>query len=375
MKLLMLCNADVLNENNLGIFNKMFGQAEAFNSYGIDVDFIYNKLHLVILHKLHSNETVKYRPYSTNDYYNKILRLVSANKYNIIYIRYSLSDYYFLEFLDRLRKINFELNIILDFPTYPYEDEIYDKNILIKDSFFSKYLHNYVDFGLSYNKLNYIHDIPVYYIGNGINLKNINVKNMIIKKSNRIDLIAVANIAFWQGYDRVIEGLKVYYENSNFNYLVYFNIVGLGEDITKLTTLVNKYNLQKYVVFHGYKSGKDLEELFNSCDIAMGTFGMYRKSMQDGSTLKAREYCARGIPFLIGYEDLDFLSDFKYALKVSNNNTIIDINSIIDFYNNVYKDKNLVSSMRKYAEENLTWEAKLKPVIDKITQKTDCEEF
>jgi Glycosyltransferase len=366
MKLLMLCSADILTENNLGIFNKMFGQAEAFTSYGVDVDFIYNKLHFMILDKLYCNESVKYRPSSTNDYYNKILNLISVNKYDAIYIRYQLSDYYFLQFLEKLKKINLSKNIILDFPTYPYEYEITDKNILIKDNFFNKILCNYVSFGVCYNKVNSIHDIQVYPIGNGINLKNINLKNMTIKKTNRLDLIAVANVAFWQGYDRVIEGLKIYYDNNHLDCLVYFNIVGLGNDITRLTTLVHKYNLEKYIIFHGYKSGKDLDKLYDDCDIAMSTFGMYRKNMKDGAALKVREYCARGIPFVIGYEDLDFASDFKYALNVSNDDTIININSIIEFYNNVYKDKNLVSNMRKYAEENLTWEAKLRPVIEKI---------
>lgn len=366
MKLLMLSNEDISNENNLGVFNKLFGQANTFISHKIDVDFIYSELHFMVLDKLCNNEKIKIRPRSTKDYYNKILDLIISNKYNVIYIRYPLSDYYFLNFLESVKEINCKIKIILDFPTYPYKDEIREENILIKDEFFNAYLHKYVEFGICYNKLNYIYDIPVYCIGNGIDLKNIVVKSKSIKKTNTIDLIAVANIAFWQGYDRLIEGLKIYYNNNYSDYLVYLNIVGAGNDITKLTNLVNEYGLEDYVIFHGYKSGKDLDELFNNCDIGMGTFGMYRKSMRDGATLKVREYCSRGIPFVLGYEDLDFSTDFKYALKVSNDDIPININTIIEFYNKVYKDKDLAGNMRKYAEENLTWEAKLKPIINKL---------
>ncbi|MCY6353985.1 glycosyltransferase [Clostridium sp. ZS2-4] len=368
MKLLILSNINTANENSLGILNKVFGQAKGFISHGVNVHLIYNKLHFTILDKICDNDKIKIRPSSTKDYYNRMLKLIETNKYDCIYIRYPLSDYYFLNFLESIKKINPKINIILDFPTYPYKAEISDKNILIKDEFFNRYLREYVDLGVCYNKLNYIYDIPVYCSGNGINLKSINVKNRSIKKTNRIDLIAVANVDFWQGYDRVIQGLKIYYDSNYLDYLVYFNIVGLGNDITKLTTLVNKHGLEEYVIFQGYKSGKDLDELFDKCDIGMGTFGMYRKSMRDGATLKAREYCARGIPFVLGYEDLDFSSDFKYALKVSNDDTPININTIIEFYNKVYEDKDLVGNMRKYAEENLTWEAKLKPIINKLVK-------
>lgn len=366
MKLLIISNLDITNENSVGVLNKIFGQVEAFSNYGIDVDLIYNKLHFVILNKICCNEKIKFRPSSTKDYYNKILNLININKYDVIYIRYSLSSYYFFDFLKNIKGNNPRVKVILDFPTYPYEQELNNERVLQIDKFFRKYNHRFVDFGVCYNKLEYIHDIPVYYVGNGINLKNVNCKNMNIKKINRIDLIAVANIAFWQGYDRIIEGLKRYYDNSNLHYLIYFNVVGLGEDITKLTTLVNKYNLDKYVTFHGYKSGRDLDELFDKCDIAIGTLGMYRKGMKDGSTLKAREYCARGIPFILGYDDLDFPLEFKYALKLSNNDISINIDDIIKFYNMVYKNRNVVAEMRSYAEKNLSWESKLKVVVEKI---------
>lgn len=366
MKLLMVSNVNILDENSIGVMNKMLGQSKAFKTYGIDAHIIYNKLHIVIVDKLFNNIKIKIRPSSTLDYYNKLLELIEVGRYDVIYIRYPLSDYYFLNFLDSLKKINKRIKVLLDFPTYPYDLEINDKSVLTIDTFFAKYLRDYVDFGICYNKLSHIYGIPVFHIGNGINLESINTRNETVQRTNRIDLIAVANVAFWQAYDRIIEGLKIYYDNNNFDHLVCFNIVGLGSDIIKLTNLSNKYNLQKYINFHGYKSGEDLDKLFNNCDIGVGTLGMYRKCMKDGATLKAREYCARGIPFVLGYDDLDFPYDFKYAYKVTNDDTPININSIIEFYYKVYNNRDLVSDMRKYAEDNLTWEAKLKPIVDEL---------
>lgn len=74
------------------------------------------------------------------------------------------------------------------------------------------------------------------------------------------------------------------------------------------------------------------------------------------------EYCAREIPFVYAYNDLDF-NNFKYSLKIENDK-ISNIEKVIEFYDSI-KNGNYIEEMRKYAEENLTWNKKMKPVIEK----------
>ncbi len=53
----------------------------------------------------------------------------------------------------------------------------------------------------------------------------------------------------------------------------------------------------------GPKMGIELDQEFQSADLGMGTLGMHRKGLTSGSVLKLREYTARGIPSVIGYDD------------------------------------------------------------------------
>ncbi|MCY6959577.1 glycosyltransferase [Clostridium brassicae] len=365
MKLLMMSNLDVTNKNSLGVLNKIFGQVDAFSNYGIDIDLIYNKLHFIMVKKICSNKEIKFRPSSTRDYYNKILNLININKYDVIYVRYPLSNYYFLNFLKSIKDSNSKVKIILDFPTYPYEEELNNERILQIDKFFRRYINKFVDFGVCYNNLNSIFSIPVLKLGNGINLKKIPLKNQIEQDRKELNLIAVANISKWHGYDRLILGLSEYYKEKP-EIKVYFNIIGNGNELENLKNLVYKLELGKYVVFHGIKDGNQLSEMFDKSHLAIGSLGMYRIGLKDGATLKVREYCARGIPFVLGYDDLDFSLDFKYAFKATNDNTPINIHNLIEFCNKIHENGDVAKEMRNYAEKNLSWEFKLKAVIEKI---------
>ncbi|WP_129408615.1 glycosyltransferase [Marinitoga lauensis] len=133
----------------------------------------------------------------------------------------------------------------------------------------------------------------------------------------------------------------------------------------KFKKLIKKLELEKYVIFHGFKKRKDLDELFGKSDIGIGSLGNHRKGIYKESALKNREYCARGLPFILSSKDEDFPESFKYIHYVSQDETPIDIGKIIQFYNNI-KDYNYLKKMREYAEKHLKWEVKLRPIIDKI---------
>lgn len=70
---------------------------------------------------------------------------------------------------------------------------------------------------------------------------------------------------------------------------------------------------------------------------------------------------------VISYDDVDFLDDFPYMLKVPADESPVDIEQILQFYERI-KNRDIVKEMRDYAEKNLSWEAKLKPVIDEINR-------
>lgn len=257
---------------------------------------------------------------------------------------------------------------IIEFPTYPYIEE-YKKifstleyNLFWKTG--AKKIEDFADIIVGIvgdNLLNV--DKKFILISNGIRLENIKPKNQLEKSF--INLVSIANVAFWHGYDRVIKGMYEYYK-KNSKKEVYYHCVGEGPELENLKNLVKELKLEKYVIFHGTKTGEELDEIVDTCDIAIGSLGMHRTGLEYGSTLKLREYCARGIPFVYGYNDPDF-NNFEYSLKIENDETPVNIEKVIEFYDSI-KNENYIEEMRKYAEENLTWDIKMKPVIDKMKE-------
>ena len=60
-------------------------------------------------------------------------------------------------------------------------------------------------------------------------------------------------------------------------------------------------------------------------------------------------------------------------LKVPADESPVDIEQILRLYDRI-KEKEFVKEMREYAEKNLSWEVKLKPVIDEINRLLDEKE-
>ena len=52
--------------------------------------------------------------------------------------------------------------------------------------------------------------------------------------------------------------------------------------------------------------GKELDELFDLADFAIGSLARHRSHIDKIKTLKNREYAARGIPFIYSETDEDF---------------------------------------------------------------------
>jgi hypothetical protein len=293
-------------------------------------------------------------------YYRTILGFVKKQNIEVIYVRYQLSDPFFIKFIRNCKKRG--LKIFLEVATYPYDKEIGGLTIYI-DNFFKRFLHKYIDNVITYSDHKTIFGVQTIKIANGIDLDFIKVPEYN-KDSDVINLIGVASVSKWHGFDRVIKSLAEYYNNNVNNKEVFFHIVGDGPELENLKVLTKQLNLVKYIIFHGFKSGEELDEIFNKCDIGIGSLGMYRIGLKNGYTLKLREYCARGLPFVYGYFDNDF-ADFKYSITVSNDNKVIDIKKVIDFYSSI-RNKNYVNEMREYAKVKLSWDAKMQSVIKKI---------
>jgi len=194
--------------------------------------------------------------------------------------------------------------------------------------------------------------------GNGIYVSSVPLRTPPKFDGRSLDLLCVAQVAKWHGLDRLIRGMAEYKGNVD----VRLHIAGDGSEVPNLKRLVADLELENSVVFHGFKTGEELDVLFDKCHIAAGSLAIHRAG--SGSPLKSKEYCARGIPFVDSAEDGDFHPEFPFRLKIDSSDCPLDIHQIIRFGESVLSDSDHPFKMREYAKENLDWKSKMKQLVD-----------
>lgn len=197
-------------------------------------------------------------------------------------------------------------------------------------------------------------------IGNGFAVQSVPVRQVPHHNINDFHLLCVANVSRWHGLDRLLQGLAAYRRTPK----VIFHIAGDGAEMSHLQKLAADLGINDRVVFHGFLTGEPFEALFDQCHIAVGSLGIHRIGLKEASTLKAREYCARGIPFIYGIHDPDFSADFPYILRLPADESPIDIELVLAFAEEVCSNPYHSQKMRRYAEESLDWSVKMKKLKD-----------
>jgi glycosyltransferase involved in cell wall biosynthesis len=373
---LYLTLLDLSKPEYKGVHNKIIGQVKAFNKLGNLTWYSYfhsGKYRIVTAENEISEEkkaittNAKISRYFIN---SMVLNFCKMKSINMIYIRYQSSEPVFLHLLKKLSKMGIE--VVLEFPTFPYDREKASYNIIRKiyhqvDKVYRKKLNKHIRFATTLSNDKEIFNIPAINISNGIDLDNIKIVERSIE-IEEIILLGVSNLTKWHGYDRIIEGIAQYRSGAGRDNLK-FKIVGEGPEKKFLERLVKSYGLEEQVIFTGFKQGKELDMLFDNADIAIEGLGGHRKGIKKSASLKSREYCARGLPFVYSGEVMDIADDLKFAFKVPADESSIDICAIIKFLQNCNKDKNIKYEMRKYAERNFDWTKQMVKVVEAVFVK------
>lgn len=364
MKGLYIASITKNRPRDLGVLNKIYGQLDGFKSEEVDMDFIFMKDNYIY----RNNEKIKMvRKNNSLYFFKRLCEFFKGNcdEYKFVYIRYSVANIFLL----KLCKIFYKLNIkvILELPTYPYKKELNIYSPVLKflmniaDNYVSKNIHKYVENIICFTNDEEIYGIKTISIENGIDLEKIEFTGYV--KQKELNLIAVANVTFAHGYDRLINGLSEYYKND-WERDVYFHIVGESLEANKLKQLVNSLGLNEKVIFYGSKHGEELTDVYKKCQMGVASLGIYRIGLNQVSILKAREYTARGIPFILGYYDNSFINS-NYVIKVPNNDEHINIKDILEFYDSC----NILDTEIRNDAERLTWHSQIKKIMYAINCK------
>lgn len=270
----------------------------------------------------------------------------------------------------RLQKAG--IRAVTEIPTYPYDGEFNtfskkERMCLRIDQLFRHRLYRYMDALVTFSDEEKIFGQRTIRISNGVDLESIPLHRQIAISYKTLNLIGVAEVHLWHGFDRVIAGLGEYYRNGG-QRQVYFHIVGgvhphqryrANAFHSGFQAIIDKYGIQDKVIFHGQLFGQALDDVFNQCQFAIGSLGRHRSGITVIKTLKNREYATRGIPFIYSEQDSDF--DYQpYVLNAPADESPIDIQTIIDFIDHFTMSP---EEIRKTVE-HLTWKIQMQRVLD-----------
>lgn len=360
-------------EESNGISKKIQYQVNALRSCGLDVRMCYYDIDKNNHRKwLINNNVLKdlgvgsLAKIKKRICYSYIIDYIQKEKIKFVYIR---SDHnanpFSIHFINTLKKIG--VKVVLEIPTYPYDQE-YDtlrmKLDLYIDKCFRYKLASKLDAIITFSNAHTIFGKHTIQLSNGIDFSSIRIKEKVNDTSACLNLIGVAEIHYWHGFDRIVQGLANYYKVPR-DYKVYFHIVGdftSARERNEILTPIKEHSLEKYIVLHGKQAGESLDQLFNSSDMGIGSLGRHRSNITYIKTLKNREYAARGIPFIYSEIDDDF-EQMPYILKAPANDTPIDIEHLINFY----RSKEWIPCQIRESISLLSWNNQMKKMLDALS--------
>ncbi len=366
------CRINSHDPVNKGAVQKCHGLMEGFRSLGWDMDIVwYSEAGILV------NDQVVFRfPFATtteawrNVLFNhllfdqQVLKTVNFAQYELFFVRYPLSHPGFLRLLRKAKLTNPALKILLEIPTYPYHLEhsgIARRLQMGVDKLCSRYLKNWVDKTVHYGQFEHIFGIPSIALRNGVEVSAIPVSKAI-SQPGVLRLLAVGNWNFWHGLDRLLTGLAEYYNTGDPSIKIELTIIGEGRELFNYKSFVRKNSIENSVRFMPPIDGVALDCLFDKADICIGCLGIFRKNVKLDSSLKHRNYCARGLPFILTTTDPDFPKELPWVLYFAENESPISLDNLILFHTALCVRQDVRSEIRRYAEDNLDWSNKLKNI-------------
>lgn len=340
------------SENVLyGVQAKIQSQCKAFREHGYEVELIERAgASTVRMNPDGSKTPIRKREAIVNNYYVRsvldkqyqirdIKKYLSDKTYHACYIRYDFSDPGFIGLLKSLKKVCNK--VAVEFPTYPYDEEnsatLLSRMKLSVDIYYRKQLKKYVDFAVTfYAGYRDIFGIPTVVIPNGFDFSTFSLVKSELQE-DVIHIVAVSSMREWHGYERLIEGMHSYYaENAADTRNIVLHLVGNGREYGKYKALIEKYELQDHIIMEGAMHGKQLDDLYEISALGIDSLARHRSGIDVLSSLKSREYGAKGIP-MINSCKIDVIDDdFPYLLRVPADESPIDVQQIVAFYDKCY---------------------------------------
>lgn len=356
-----------LNNQCDGISNKILNQIKVFKRIFYECDFIF----LSDKSCVYDESGVKKVKNNVNKYlfFFNAFFLAFKKKYDLIYFRIPfnfvqcLSVYFLLLFKNKSK-----VKIILEIPHYPFVDEAsssFNKlNLILIDkiikNILSHKLYAITYFG-SLNPINF--KCKLIKLSNGASRTSVKKEVKLKSYFNDFHFIGVAQLNYWHGYDRMIHSLKKYYDESKLSAKIYFHIIGDNEPcLSDLKNIVDFYNLSQYVIFHGRREQKYIQEFYLKCHVGVDSLGRHRTNSEYNDSIKSKEYIMNYLPVLKSHKD-DTIDGNSFVINVKADESIFDIKEILNSFKANHEEwlDEIADKQHLY-----TWEHIFKTAFSKI---------
>lgn len=368
-KILFLTFLSIVDGN--GISNKILDQVEGLRTNGCEAHLMNYKIidgqyYLMLDGEKFYKLGGFARHFNKSGMFRAIESYIIENKLNVLYYRYNM--YATGTLVSFFKRLEGKCKRVLEIPTYPYDAEFSKASFSLRvvnfvERYYRKKYCHCVDRIVTFIDEKEIFGVPTIKISNAVNPNAIPLSGAI-HNTGEVRMLAVANINFWHGFDRIIKGVRDYYDGQDRKVPhVTLTIVGDGNNEVKseLVQLVNENNLGDYIRFVGNTSGKALDDLFNNADMAVGCLACHRKDIITVKSLKNVEYAMRGLPFIYSEINDDF-DDKPYVIKMKADESPINITELIEKYNNI----NCTPQEIRDSVKDLTWNYQMGIVIKNV---------
>lgn len=369
----------------LGVKNKINGQISAFEKLGYQVTCsMWKENHFCFFGADTFTEQINPAKGKMKQFFNIANQYLQSHTFRILYIRLDRISFDAIQICKTARANGAE-TIIIEIPNYPYlfdymRNAKYAKTLKARlvttakvavtaaiDRLSGLKLKKYVDAVVLYgNKTDSFFGVKAMNGDNGIDISAIEPIPHCSNTQKDISILGVAGTLWWQGYDRILQGMSSYKKNKEKNRpAIKFVLVGGDEtEMPEFRALVEKLELMDDVIFYGFKKGKELSEIYRQVDVGASSLGCYRRGLTRCSSLKAREYCAAALPFLYAYDDAKLSKQTPFALRLPNDATPVDMNLVTDFVQRCRRDPAIAKQEREFAVKNYDWTTIMKQILD-----------
>ncbi len=265
---------------------------------------------------------------------------------------------------DSIRQVGRIIPIVYEIPTYPLDT---NETILYKlRDFLEMQLYGSLKNSIAITAVILRQDTPIpqnwISFHNGIDISNYSVTR-IPELDNEVRFLIVANIADWHRYDRMIHAMHDYHGG----YSLHLTVISPDNDIVKsLKQLALHLNIDTMVEFVGAKDISGIKELAGNCHIGIGQLSLSADCSPQINTLKTKDYCAMGLPFVTSCRDTSFESDFPYSYVLKDMDSTLDLEDIIHWYENIRKNPAYKQEMYDYAKEYLQFHNLVSQIMNKL---------